>query len=134
MAAHIRPRLPGVPLDPDLLAVGEPALALLRRPDADVLAQAVGGHALLPEEVVSDRALRVTEIGCVNLPGLRSATVSGTARRLRLRFRRALELPVRVEVFRGGRRVARFRRARSFTWRTRGLADGSTSRGSGSGG
>jgi acyl-homoserine-lactone acylase len=76
-------------------------------------------------EVVSDRALRVTEIGCVNLPGLRSATVSGTARRLRLRFRRALELPVRVEVFRGGRRVARFRRARSFTWRARGLADGS---------
>ena len=43
MAAHVRRRaLPRRAHDPHLLAVDEPALAVLRRPDADVLAQGVG--------------------------------------------------------------------------------------------
>src|SRR5204863_3308502 len=57
------------------------------------------------QALLRDPALRVTEIGCLDLPGLRSVGVAGTARRLRLRFRRAVALPVRVEVLGGRRRV-----------------------------
>src|SRR5207237_1241485 len=39
--------LPEEPLDPHLLAVGQPELAVLRGPDADVLAEEVGRPAVL---------------------------------------------------------------------------------------
>ena len=42
-------RLPGDTLDPHLLAVDQPELALLRRPDPHVLEQAVGRRGLLRE-------------------------------------------------------------------------------------
>ncbi len=46
---QLRRRLPGRPLDPHLLGVREPELALLRRPDPDVLEQGVGRSAVLRE-------------------------------------------------------------------------------------
>ena len=75
------------------------------------------------EELLSDRVLDVTELGCVSGTGLRSARVSGR-RRVRLGFRRRLRLRTRVEVYRvtrSGRlrRVLVARRGRSFTLRRR---------------
>ena len=75
------------------------------------------------EELLADRVLDVTELGCVAGTGLRSARVSGR-RRVRLGFRRRVRLRTRVEVFRvtrSGRlrRVLVTRRGRSFTLRRR---------------
>jgi hypothetical protein len=72
------------------------------------------------EEVLSSRSLRVIELGCVRDSGLRGRLrVKGVRRGLRFRFRRRVRLPLRIEVFRSRsrRRVARFRRSRSFTWK-----------------
>ena len=76
------------------------------------------------EEILRDRALRVTELGCVSDSGLRSARVRGArGGRVRLAFRRRVKLPVTVDVLRASpsrlRRVARVRRAKSFTLRRR---------------
>ena len=48
-----------------------------------------------PHEVLRDRALRVTELGCVNTRGFRSVRVTKRGGRIRLRARRALRMPVR---------------------------------------
>ena len=74
-------------------------------------------------EILRDRALRVLQLGCLDVPGFRAVGVRGRSGRLRFRVRRRLRMPVRVSLHRGGRRIARFRRARSFTARRR-LADG----------
>ncbi|HZI90120.1 MAG TPA: penicillin acylase family protein [Thermoleophilaceae bacterium] len=77
------------------------------------------------EEVLRDRALRVTELGCVSDSGLRSARVRGARQgRVRFAFKRRFRVPVTVEVRRAragrlGRRVLRVRRARSFTLKRR---------------
>ncbi len=76
------------------------------------------------EEILRDRALAVTELGCVRDSGLRSARVRRASRgRVRLAFRRRLRMPVKVEVFRASagrlRRVVATRRSRSFTLRRR---------------
>jgi hypothetical protein len=78
-----------------------------------------------PEKILSDRALKVTQIGCVQTPGFRSARVRRSGRGLRFAFKPQLKLPVGVAVYRvsrGGRvtrpvRVARFSKRRSFRWR-----------------
>ncbi len=74
------------------------------------------------EEILRDRALRVTELGCVSDSGLRSARVRGARRgRVRLAFKRRFKMPVTVEVLRASparlRRVSRARRVKSFTLR-----------------
>ena len=58
MAAQLRPaRLPGRAHDPHLLAVDQPDVAVLRRPDADVLAQGVGNRTGFCEPTsLADRA------------------------------------------------------------------------------
>ena len=69
----VRGRLRARPHDPHLLAVGEPGLRVLRRPDADVLGEAVEQPAVLPQRrskrpprasrccgAVSGRAIRVS--------------------------------------------------------------------------
>jgi len=77
------------------------------------------------EEVLRDRALRVTELGCVSDSGLRSARIRGTRKgRVRFAFKRRFRVPVTVEVRRAGagrlgRRVVRVRRARAFTLKRR---------------
>jgi acyl-homoserine-lactone acylase len=76
-----------------------------------------------PEEILRDRKLRVLQLGCVNVAGFKSVGVAGRSGRLRVRLRRALRVRSTVEVRRGGRRLARFHRGRSFTWK-RHLAQG----------
>ena len=77
------------------------------------------------EEVLRDRALRVTELGCVSDSGLRSARVRGARNgRVRFAFKRRFRVPVTVEVRRAregrlGRRELRVRRARAFTLKRR---------------
>ena len=77
------------------------------------------------EEVLRDRALRVTELGCVSDSGLRSARVRGARNgRVRFAFKRRFRVPVTVEVRRAregrlGRRELRVRRARAFTMKRR---------------
>ena len=56
-----------------------------------------------PEKILRDRALKVTEFGCVTTPGFRSARVRGSGRGVRFRFRRQLSLPVGVAVYRVSR-------------------------------
>ena len=53
-------------------------------------------------EVLRDRRLRVTELGCVNTRGFRSVGVSMRGGRIRLRSRRALRMPVRKRLRRIG--------------------------------
>jgi acyl-homoserine-lactone acylase len=72
-----------------------------------------------PGEILRDRQLRVLQLGCVDVPGFTSVRVAGRSGRLRFRWRRRLRMPVRITVLRNGRRVARFRRARSFSSRRR---------------
>jgi hypothetical protein len=55
-----------------------------------------------PHEVLRDRALKVTELGCVNAKGFRAVGVSKRGGRIRLRARRALRMPVRKRVRRLG--------------------------------
>ena len=77
------------------------------------------------EEVLRDRALRVTELGCVSDSGLRSARVRGArGGRVRFAFKRRFRMPVTVEVRRArlgrlSRRALRVRRARAFTLKRR---------------
>src|SRR4051812_2356679 len=80
-----------------------------------------------PEKIVRDRALKLTQIGCVTTPGFRSARVRAAGRGLGFRFRPQLKLPVSATVYRVSRgrkaprpvRVARFSRKRSFRWKPR---------------
>ena len=72
-----------------------------------------------PEEVVRDRELWLTELGCLVTSGFRSARVRGRSGRLRMQFSRRLPMPVSMLVVRAadGKRVGHFReRNRSFTW------------------
>jgi hypothetical protein len=86
-----------------------------------------------PEKIVSDRALKLTEFGCVTTPGFQSSQVRGSGRGLRFSFRPQLSLPVGAAVYRVSkgrratkpRRVARFSKRRSFRWKPRrALRDG----------
>src|SRR3954469_8736613 len=80
-----------------------------------------------PEKIVRDRALKLTEVGCVATPGFRSARVRAAGRGLRFGLRPQLKLPVSVAVYRVSRgrratravRVKRFSKSRSFRWRPR---------------
>jgi acyl-homoserine-lactone acylase len=63
-----------------------------------------------PREVLRDRNLEVTELGCVNTRGFRSVRVAVRGGRIRLRARRALRMPVHKRLRRTGphRYVATF--------------------------
>ena len=119
-----RHALPGVALHPHLLAVGQPQSPYFADQTRMFSDKRWVDMRFCPEEVLRDRALRVTELGCVSDSGLRSVRVRGArGGRVRLGFRRRVRLPVTVEVLRASpgrlRRVVRVRRARSFVLRRR---------------
>jgi len=82
------------------------------------------------EQLMRDPALAITSLGCVAFPGVTGARVRGGRRRLKVGFTPAVKLRARVEVFRAGagggaaRRVARFTRRGSFSFKPRRLSDG----------
>ena len=98
--ASQRHALPGVALDPHLLAVGQPGSRRTTPTRRGMYSQKKWvDMRFCTEEVLRDRALRVTELGCVSDSGLRSARVRGARRgRVRFAFKRRFRVPVTVEV------------------------------------
>ena len=121
MAAHLNGRR--CPESRSILTYSQsanPRSPLLRRPDPPVLAQALGGHALLRRgDPARPRAAR-DRAGLRGRAGLpRRVGCAGARARVRIGLRRRLRMRATVSVYRGKRRLARLRRSRSFTWRRR---------------
>jgi hypothetical protein len=80
------------------------------------------------EEVVAQRDLAVTELGCLAVDGLKGVRVRASGRGLKVSFRRVLKLPVRAEILRVAGtaaplsravRIARLTATKSFSYAPR---------------
>jgi hypothetical protein len=85
-----------------------------------------------PEKIVRDPDLKLSEFGCLTMPGFRRGGFRGARRGARVDLAPALALPAKVEVFRASRgrrvhrnkRVTRLERTGSFAWRRSRLRSG----------
>ena len=86
----------------------EPGLAVLRRPDADVLAQGVGDPGFCEREILADRDLTIQRFGTVRCTSRRAITYRLPLRkRERIKRVRATVNGKRVKIRRVGRRGVR---------------------------